>query len=341
MPLNKNALIRYIALDKCFRDQKKSYTIESLLEQCNGAIKEFDSKAKSIKKRQLYDDISSMKSKPFSAPIKTYYPEEGRMANYSYEDFNFSIFNSTSLKEKEVTDIKAAILVLRSFKGLPQLDSFEKLLPKLNQSFALDPNIENIAVVAFDKNPFLKGMEHFPNLFQYIKRKLVLKILYHPFSGQQIEYIIHPYFLKEYNNRWFLLGKNPEYDSLTNLPLDRIVSITALDDEDYEDTIIDFQEYFEDVIGVTIPENSEVEKIEIYADESIKGYISTKPLHESQTPLRKFEKGYKFSIKVIPNPELESVILSFGEKIKILSPESLKDRLKMRLLESVKQYNEV
>ena len=173
-----------------------------------------------------------------------------------------------------------------------------------------------------------------------IINKKVLQIAYKPFNGHRKTYILHPYFLKQYNNRWFLLGKNPEFDSLTNLALDRIVSITVLNEEFYEDTTINFQEYFEDVIGITIPENSEVETIEIYADESIKGYISTKPLHETQTPLRAFEDGYKFSIKVIPNPELESVILSFGNKVKILSPESFKDKIKQRIVSSLSNYNQ-
>ena len=93
------------------------------------------------------------------------------------------------------------------------------------------------------------------------------------------------------------------------------------------------------MIGVTIPENRQVEKIEIYVvEQKTKGYIETKPLHGSQTQLRKFKDGYKFYIKVIPNYELESLILSFGEKIKILSPDSLQKRVKNRLQKSIKHY---
>ena len=100
------------------------------------------------------------------------------------------------------------------------------------------------------------------------------------------------------------------------------------------------EEYFDDVIGVTIPENRPVEKIEIFViEQKTKGYIETKPLHETQTPLRKFKDGYKFSIKVIPNNELESLILSFGENIKILSPERLKESIKSRLLDNIKNYD--
>ena len=337
MPLNKNALIRYIALDKCFRDSSKIYNIENLLNGCNAAIKGFDPKSKGIKKRQLYDDLNFMKSKPFSALIIN--DEDG----YHYKDHDFSIFSiNRSIKDKDLHDIMRDILILRNIKGIQQLNLFENIsfyLETYNRS-ALD--LPNLDFVALDGNKYLKGIEHFKELHNCIINKKVLKIAYKPFKGHRKTYILHPYFLKQYNNRWFLLGKNPEFETLTNLALDRIVSITALDNEFYEDTTIDFKEYFEDVIGVTIPENSEVEKIEIYANSRRAEYIKTKPLHWSQTPMREYDtKGFKFSIKVIPNYELESVILSFGEEVKILSPESLKDRLKMRLLESVKQYNEV
>jgi predicted DNA-binding transcriptional regulator YafY len=145
--------------------------------------------------------------------------------------------------------------------------------------------------------------------------------------------------LKQYNNRWFLIGQNPNYESFTNLALDRITSISINNDKDYIESDIDFEEYFDDVIGVTIPKNRQVEKIEIYvADQKTKGYIETKPLHGSQTPLNEFDDGYKFSIKLTPNNELESLLLSFGENIKILAPDSLKERVKNRLIESIKHY---
>jgi predicted DNA-binding transcriptional regulator YafY len=335
MSSNKQALIRYTALDKCFRDRSKIYNIENLLKSCNKAIKEFDLKSEGIKKRQLYDDISFMKSKPFSAPILN-----DKEKGYRYKDYNFSIFSANSkLKEEDIHGIIGDILILSNIEGIQQLNLFENLSSYLDNYNQGELDLPSLNFVALDSNEYLKGIQHFKVLHNNIINKKVLKISYKTFKGHLETHILHPYYLKQYNNRWFLLGKNPEFKSLTNLALDRIVSITELNEEPYQETTIDFKEYFEDVIGVTIPENSIIEKIEIYADSSIEGYIKTKPLHESQTPLREFEKGYKFSIEVIPNPELERVILGFGEKVKILSPEHLKNRIKTRLVESVKQYD--
>ena len=82
--------------------------------------------------------------------------------------------------------------------------------------------------------------------------------------------------MKEYNNRWFVFGKNDEYENLTNLALDRIIEIKGIDKE-YEESDIDFQEYFDDFIGVTKAGN-DLEVVKIWASPEQASYIKTKPL---------------------------------------------------------------
>ena len=115
-------------------------------------------------------DISFMKSAPWFAPIVK--RKQKKNTYYRYEDDNFSIFSSTNLNQEEAEKFKYAIQALRKFKGLPHIEEIEKLLPKLNQSFAPDPKIEDGEIVAFDKNIYLKGIEHFSELFRlYIKER--------------------------------------------------------------------------------------------------------------------------------------------------------------------------
>ena len=121
--------------------------------------------------------------------------------------------------------------------------------------------------------------------------------------------------------------------------MDRIEDIKDSKVAYEENSQYDFDEYFEDVIGVTIPENAEVQKIELWADTNIAPYIRTKPIHESQSPLREDNGGFRFYIKVIPNVELESIILSFGDAIKVLEPEELKEKIKHRITKNLANYN--
>lgn len=336
MSITKNALIRYHTLDRCFANPGRRYSIEDLLEECNNALKELDVKSEGIKKRQLYDDVRFMQSEQgWSIDLEKY--KSGRTVFYRYADSSFSIKNQP-VNEMEANQIKSAMQVLSRFKGMPQFSWVEELIPKLDQSFSLSSSSNNI--MSFDNNEYLRGIEFLSELFNAIVYKKTLRISYKSFkTNEPVEIIFHPYHLKQYNRRWFLFGKNSEYDNITNLALDRIQSIEESSDKYIENTNVNFEDYFEDIIGVTLPENQEVLKIEFIASENLAPYIMTKPIHESQSPLRKDEEGYRFFIKVIPNRELESVILGFGEGIQVVKPLEFKNRIVERIKENLNNYN--
>ena len=85
MATNRNAVIRYNALDKCFQNFGRKYYFQDLLDIVNEALIDFDPNSAGIKTRQLRDDIRFMKSDAgYSAPIETY--SEGRKAYYRYDD---------------------------------------------------------------------------------------------------------------------------------------------------------------------------------------------------------------------------------------------------------------
>ena len=335
MPINKHALIRYYALDSCLSNHGRRYGIHDLLSACNNALKEYQSNTSGIKVRQLYEDLRYMKSSQgYSAPIETLC--EARKRYYRYSSDRFSIKNDTTLNQTETNQLKEAILVLQRFKGLPQFNWIEELLPKLDQTFQLGQSKRE--VVGFADNKYLKGREYLSPLFNAIVNKRVQNIQYHPFRGEEIQYCLHPHYLKQFNNRWFLLGQTDEYETPTHLALDRITAVeeTAIE---YIDSHINFEDYFEDIIGVTIPYGGTIETITLFVDQHQAPYIKSKPIHESQTPLRDFKDGFKFTIKVIPNPELESLILSHGERLKVIAPEPLKNKIRDRIENSLYLYN--
>ncbi|WP_417371222.1 helix-turn-helix transcriptional regulator [Gelidibacter japonicus] len=336
MSITKNALIRYHTLDRCFANPGRRYSVEDLLEECNNALKGLDVKSEGIKKRQLYDDIRFMQSEQgWSIDLEK--SKSGRNVFYRYADSSFSIKNQP-VNEMEANQLKSAIQVLSRFKGMPQFSWIEELIPKLDQSFSLSSSPDNI--ISFDTNEYLRGIEFLSELFNAIVYKKTLRISYKSFkTNEPVEIIFHPYHLKQYNRRWFLFGKNSEYDNITNLALDRIQSIEESSDKYIENTDINFDEYFEDIIGVTLPTDKEVQKIELLAKESLAPYIITKPIHESQSPLKEYEEGFKFFIKVIPNRELESVILGFGEDLKVVAPEEFKIKIANRIRENLENYD--
>ena len=335
MPSTKHAIIRYQTLDKCFRNKSKRYFIDDLVNACQSAIENFTGNAEGVQKRQVYDDIAFMMSENgYNAPIEK--DKMGRKVYYYYSDVNFSI-NNQPLTESEALELKETLITLNRFKGLPQFEWIENIITRLESSFQLGEQANEI--IEFDQNEFLKGKEFINTLYHAIINKAVLLVTYESFkSGTNTIIEFHPYYLKQYNNRWFSFGKNPNYNNITNLALDRIINI-EISDKQYLETNIDFKEYFEDIIGVTFDENQSPIEITIRIEKSLWPYIKTKPLHGSQKIKEKHSDYVDISLHLIPNYELESVLLQYGEKLTVLNPETLRQSMKQRVQQLFKNYN--
>lgn len=332
MSTNKQAIIRYQTLDKCFRNIGRNYAIADLVEECNKSIYEYTGKEQGIKRRQLYDDIRFMESEQgWSIELKK--EKDGRRVFYKYEKSNFSISNQP-LNETEANQLREALLTLDRFKGLPQYNWINEINTRLESTFNLKQ--KNKTIISFEQNEYLKGLEYIPVLYNAILYKKVLNIGYKSFNSDEVKLIIiSPYYLKQYNTRWFLFGKSDDYETITNLALDRIESNEQVNN-DYINSDIDFNEYFEDIIGVTIP-NENLEHIILKADKTLIPYITTKPLHGSQK-IYDIENNFEIHLKLIPNYELETMILSFGEKMQVIEPIMLVDKLKERINKMKNNY---
>jgi len=116
-----------------------------------------------------------------------------------------------------------------------------------------------------------------------------------------------------------------------NLALDRIICFEHSKEEFIPNIAIDFVEYFEDIIGVTLPEKTESEKIILKVDAIQWPYIKTKPLHGSQKVQERNDHFIVIELELVPNYELEAVLFSFGDHIEILKPDELKNSFKERL----------
>jgi predicted DNA-binding transcriptional regulator YafY len=334
MAINKDAFTRYKVLDKCFRNPGRKYFIEDLLEACNNALVEFNGNESGIKRRQLYDDIRFMKSEQgWSIPLKSI--QDGKKKYYRYEDMNFSI-NNQPLNDAEAEQIRAALQVLSRFSGSVQFDWVNELLPKLETKFGLVKREKE--VIGYESNVDAHGLEHITPLFDAINNFQVLLITYQDFrSPEPYEIILHPHYLKQYNNRWFLFGLNPERDNYPwNMALDRIQAIST-STEKYIPSTIDWEDYFYDIVGVTRLVDGELEKVSLLFSKRLAPYIITKPLHPSQK--QEFTKeGLEVTIKVIPNYELEKLILSFGEDVSVITPADLREKIQDRIENASKNY---
>ena len=336
MATTKNAFIRYKVLDNCFRNPGKCYFINDLIAECDKVLLEIDSDSNGISRRQILDDIKFMESKE-GWGIELARTRDGKRVFYRYINTDFSI-NNMPLNEVEINQLQSAADILSQFKGMPQFEWVNELVPKLRQGMASKEVATTI--IEFDNNQYLKGIEHLGPLHNAIFYKKVLEISYQPYEDEtSYNHVIHPYFLKQYNNRWFLFGYNPAMDKYNwNMAIDRIAVIKEIKGRYQKNISINWQEYFDDIIGVTMPENGIVENITLHFYGKTGKYMETKPLHGSQKSKWIDDNTLEVNLQLIINYEFERLVLSYADSIKVIKPNKLAALIKERLKEAYNRY---
>lgn len=335
MPVNKNATIRYHALDQCFSNFGRMYYIDDLIEACNKALFEFAFIENGVKRRQIFDDISFMESEQ-GWNISLERIKEGKRTYYRYTDKKFSIKNQL-ISEIEAVQIKEAMLIFERFKGMPQFDWMDELMVRLNSAFNLKDR--SSAIISFENNPYLKGLDLISGLFNSILYKQTIDVIYHSYNDvNPLSITVSPYYLKEYNNRWFLFGFNHQFGDISNFALDRIVSYKESHKNFIENSEIDFNEYFEDIVGVTLPQKAIVSKIQIEVFDNRWAYVKSKPIHGSQRIVATNPNSTSIELNMVINKELISLLFSFGADIRIIYPPELIDTIKNRAKSVLSRY---
>lgn len=289
--------------------------------------------------RQIRADITYMRDRvTYNAPIVAY-QYDGRKCYYRYEDMNFSIFNN-ELSTEEVEKLRSTIDMLSRYRGIPSNAWLEEVISNLEYRFGVKANSEN--VVAFEQNEQLKGLEFLSDLIDAAIAHKPLMIHYRTYAGKEKDSVLHPYHVKQYNNRWFLFGleETTHGNRIANRPLDRIVKFSLADVKFIPNTEVDFGTRFKDIVGVTIPDDSiKVEQVLLKFDKDRFPYVVSKPIHHSQTTID--EEQHLLQIEVRPNKELEALLLSFGPQVEILQPEWLRQQFAEKIQEYFKIYSTV
>ncbi len=335
MPVNRNALIRYTTIDKCLRNRYRTWTLEDLIDACSDALYEFEGIAKGVSRRTVQLDIQNMRSEKlgYNAPIivtdKKY---------YSYEDPEYSITN-LPLSDQDLNKLNDAVEILKQFSGFNHFKEMTGLIQKLDNKIQTEKNKDR-TIIHIDKNEHLKGLEHLNGLYQATLQQSVIKIEYQSFKAQRANRLyLSPYLLKEFNNRWFIIGKKSKGDEIITLALDRIHGFELMKNMEFrKDENFNPDKYYNNVIGVTKNVGIMPRRIKLFITIKHAPYVKTKPIHASQQILKENENGMLIQIEVIPNFELERVLLGFGEGLTVLSPPSLQRRLKQTIKQMTENY---
>lgn len=335
MALNKNALIRYKTIDKCLQNNYRQWTLDDLIEACSDALYEFEGREVNVSKRTIQLDIQLMRSDKlgYNAPIMVYDKKY-----YKYEEEDYSI-TDIPITENDMNVLSETVEMLKQFKDFSLFSELGGIIQRLEDKVYTEKTHQS-SIIHLDKNENLKGLHWLDELYQAIQKKVVLKVEYKSFKAATANVItFHPCLLKEFNNRWFLIGMGNKNKGIVNLALDRIISLDYDFTTPYSNYEFDADEFYRDVVGVTVNQGERASNIKLWIDKYNAPYIITKPLHHSQLIEKEHKDGsIEVNIKVKINFELERLILGFVDAIEILQPERLRKRIRQKLEKAMVRY---
>ena len=267
MPKNKDFALRIEIIDECLRNSLKKWTLQILIDTINSKLTE--RYGKSIGKRTIQDDIKYLKHEKL-APIEK--RKDGSETYFYYSDTNFSIKN-LPLSAEEITYLIDVINILRQVNDFKILGEVDDIINKLKNT--VETNTERgISFIQFEKHTVADGADYVDDIFIAIKEKMSLRISYQPFKTDKlIKCVFHPYLLKEYRNRWFIIGRRENDNYVTNFALDRIREIKNSNNEYIPNDLFDSKTYFHNLIGVSKPIDEVPQSIQIKVSANQAPYI--------------------------------------------------------------------
>jgi len=184
-----------------------------------------------------------------------------------------------------------------------------------------------------------QGTNHFYGLLHAIRNRLIIDLSHRKFEyDEPTKRLVEPYGLKESKGRWYLLAKEVGMNKVKTFGLDRIVDFDITKKRFSVPEKYNANEDFKYCFGVyNLTDVSPQEIILSFEPEQGK-YIKSFPLHETQSILIDNEDELKIRLFLLITYDLVMEILSFAERVKVISPRSLIKEIQKRLENAFKQY---
>jgi len=333
MPQNKNFQKRITLLDECFSSRTGAYTLEKLMEVLAEKLEV------SVSRKTIQNDIKYIKEMIeqeqgasidfYESPIFIPKLYDGKKTIFKYADVGLALGNQL-LSKTDKEQLKETLAILSRYKNREDFYWLDELFPRIKEAFHLVHEDYN-GLISYQSNRDYSGQSWVGQIYNQLIRKKVLIIAYKGFRDTS-SYLrkIHPYHLKQYNDRWFLFGfeESEKHTGITNLALDRINDIKETIDDIVPDTHV-WGDFFDEMIGVSIPNNQKAIEIKLRFSTGRIPYVTTKPMHGASQRMDKTDPEQRtIIINVLPNNEMYQNILSFGSDVEVLSPISVVDKMK-------------
>ena len=335
MPLDRNKILRYQVLDRCFRDISRLFNVSQLQESCNVEMRRYDYKCVSI--RTIQNDIKTLRNEPFNVEF-----DEGLLEKHYYRYAD----TSQHLKILKLIDpnhdaLHQTIELLQDRYCNPDNPNpqWQWLLLALQSLVGNKPLEIDNPYVSFENNEAFAGNIHFSLILGCIINHQPIVIRYQPFKKTHPDEVkIYPYYLKQYHSRWFLVARVDDVNEIITFALDRIHDISIWK-HDFIPSDVDFNDYYKDVTGVTVLSDEHVSTVVLRVTAQRYPYIQTKPFSEKQKVVSRDGDHFVITFPMRINNEFRAKILSYGSDVEVLKPKRLRDEIMKIVKDTLQKYN--
>lgn len=223
-----------------------------------------------------------------------------------------------------------------------ELSAFLRFLEIVNTADLLTESLADskhtLDYIHFDQGGGFRGIEHLRPLLQAIREQREIKFKHFSYQREKWHHFsVHPYLLKEYQNRWYVVGWVKGIKDYLTFGLDRIKDLTILPSTFERDANVDLPARFDATIGV-IYGNGKRERIVLWFNAEQKHYVKSLPLHPTQKIVTENDEGLTIELYVVPNYELVQHILMHHAFVKVIEPVWLAEEVMKKHLQASSIY---
>ena len=175
-----------------------------------------------------------------------------------------------------------------------------------------------------------QGTENLFGLLHAIKNQMEITFTYQKYWEEELtQRIVEPYALKEFKNRWYVLAKDTKDNRIKSFALDRLTHLEIGKKKFKRPIDFNINEYYKHCFGIISPEKGQFVEEIILSFSQVQGrYIKSLPFHESQEIIIDNEEELRIKLKIYVTYDFLMEVLSYGDNVKVIQPESLINVLK-------------
>ena len=297
------------------------------------------SKRESIGRYNLI--INKLRKVPASfKEIADYLERESEIHSYNYtislRTFQRDIAEIGSLFDFDIQYDRSRKVYFINDDGQPEVKG--RMLEAFDTFHALKVSEGLANFIHFEKRK-PQGTENLYGLIHCIKNNYQIKFNHFKFWEENVTLrTADPYALREFKNRWYVLAKDHKDDKIKSFALDRMSNLEITNKKFTPSTSYDVSEHYRYCFGIISPNGEEPQNIILSFDVTQGKYIKTLPLHESQEILLDNNDELQIKLKLCVSHDLIMELLSYGNSVKVLQPESLAATIKTAHFNAFNQY---